>query len=776
MKASASLLAAVLAIGAAVLWSPVPAAAQFPTTVSGAPSGPPIDRIAIEGTQRIDPDTVRTYMVVREGDPYNAARVDQSLKNLFETGLFADVSIRRQGNGLMVQVVENPIINRIAFEGNRRIDNEQLEAEIQLRPRVVYTRAKVQEDVQRILELYRRSGRFAVSVDPKVIRLDQNRIDLAFEINEGPSTTVRSISFVGNKKYSDSALREVIETSEEAWYRFLSSSDTYDPDRLTYDRELLRRHYLSNGYADFQVKSAIAELSPDKEKFYITFTVEEGDRYRFGEVNLTTTLQDLDPEALREHLEIASDEWYDADNVEDSVQNLTDAVGSLGYAFVDVRPRMDRDRDNLTIDVTFDIQEGPRVFVERIDIQGNVRTRDEVIRREFSLAEGDAFNAAKLRRSRQRVQDLGFFEKVDVTNEPSPTAPDRTVVKVAVEEKSTGEVSFGVGWSSSVGAIIEVGLRERNLLGRGQDMKVSGTWAQRRSQLDLSFTEPYFLGRRLRAGFDLYAVERDYQDESSYNRRTFGGALRLGYNYNQNLSHDFKYTAQYDRLFDVDDDASRYVKDQPARSVLSQVGHELVYDKRDSKLAPSEGYLLAVSNDIAGLGGTEYFLRSGLRGAYYVPVGEIMDWSDVWVFSIGGKAGYIVGLNDDVNINQRYFMGGDNLRGFASAGASPRDSATGDALGGNWMLTSTAEMQVPLGLPQELGLTGRLFSDAGLIGRPDSFDDSSMDGMETLRLSIGAGLTWISPLGPISVDFGFPVLKEDYDEVEVFRLSFGSRF
>jgi outer membrane protein insertion porin family len=760
---------------AAVMPSFSPDGGGVPKALAQVPGGT-IERIVVEGTQRIEPSTVRTYMVVREGDAYDPSRVDKSLKNLFETGLFADVSIRREGNVLFVSVVENPIINRIAFEGNKRIKDEQLQSEVQLRPRVVFTRAKVQEDVQRILEAYRRSGRYAVSVDPKVIQLEQNRVDLAFEINEGPSTSVRRVSFVGNKVYSDSDLREVIETSEEAWYLFLSSTDTYDPDRLTYDRELLRRNYLKKGYADFQVKSAVAELSPDRENFFITFTVDEGERYKFGEIGLESTLEDLDPETLRQFIKFEPGDWYNANKVEDAVQALTEEVGNLGYAFVDIKPKVDRDPENRTIGLTFQIDEGPRVFVERIDIKGNIRTLDEVIRREFLLAEGDAFNAARLRRSRQRVQDLGFFEKVDVTNEPSPTAPDRTIVNVEVAEQSTGEVNFGVGWSSSVGAIVEVGMRERNLLGRGQDLKVSVSWAQRRSKIDISFTEPYFLDRRLRAGFDIYAIERDLKDESSYNYRTYGGALRLGYNYNEDLSHSFKYTLEHNDITDIDNDASQFIKGQDRKTWLSQVGHTLTYDRRDSTLNPTEGYVISLGNDLAGLGGTEYFLRSDLKGAYYFPVGDTFDWDPAWSLSLRGSAGYIAGLGKDVNINQRYNLGGGNLRGFASAGASPRDSATDDALGGNWMATGTAELGVPLGLPDEYGLTGRLFTDVGAIGRPDSFDSSLMDGSSAPRLSVGAGVTWVSPVGPISVDLGYPIVKQEFDETELFRLSFGSRF
>ncbi|MQX37357.1 outer membrane protein assembly factor BamA [Roseospira navarrensis] len=741
-----------------------------------AQSGPIVERILVEGAQRIEPDTIRTYLTVREGDAFEPGQMDRSLKALFATGLFADVSLRREGNDLVVVVVENPIINRVAFEGNKRIDNEELEAEVTMRPRVVYTRAKVQDDVRRILDVYRRSGRYAVSVDPKIIELPQNRVDLVFEIDEGPATYVRRITFVGNSRFSDSSLREVIATKEERWYRLLSSSDTFDPDRLTFDRELLRRYYLENGYADFEVRSAIAELTPDRESFFITITVDEGQRYRVGDVGLETSLEDLSPEALRPEVELAEGDWYDAEAVEDSVQNITERVGALGYAFVDVRPKIDRDREAGTIALTFDVREGPRVFVERIDIEGNVRTLDEVIRREFQLVEGDAFNSAKLRRSRQRIQDLGFFKSVEVTNEPVVDNPDRTVIKVDVEEQSTGELSFGVGWSSTVGAMVEVGVRERNLLGRGQDLSARVSWAQRRSQVDLSFTEPYFLGRPISAGVDLFATEQDLEDESSYEVRKQGGALRFGYRYSDNLRHDFKYTLQRQEIFNVDDDASLFIRQQDGTEVLSMIGQALTYDTRDSRLIPTEGYRLRLSNDIAGLGGDAQFLRADVEASYYYPLGDELNWSPEWVIGVRGHAGYMVGLGKDVTIQHRYFLGGSNLRGFEASGAGARDRATDDALGGNWITDASLELRVPLGLPEELGLGAKVFTDWGMSGEPDGVPDGSLDYDMTLRGSVGAGLLWSSPIGPVNLELAMPVVKESYDREEFFRVSFGSRF
>ena len=386
------------------------------TSVAQIPEGGTVSAIRVDGTQRIEPSTVRSYLQLQPGDPFDAGRLDQSLKALFATGLFADVALRREGDTLVVKVVENPIINRIAFEGNKRLKEDQLQSELQLRPRVVYTRTRVQSDVQRIHDLYRRNGRFAATVEPKVIKLDQNRVDLVFEIDEGPRTEVERINFVGNEKFSRGTLLGVLRTKESRWYRFLSSDDNYDPDRLNYDKELLRQYYLTQGYADFRVVSAVAELTPERDAFYITFTIEEGERYQFGKIDLTTNLKGLDPETLRDRITVAEGDWYDAGEVEKSITALTDALGDLQYAFVDIRPKVDRHRDAHTVDLTFEVNEGPRVYVERININGNLRTLDEVIRREMLLSEGDPFNTSKLKRSEERIRKLDFFDKVNVTN------------------------------------------------------------------------------------------------------------------------------------------------------------------------------------------------------------------------------------------------------------------------------------------------------------------------------------------------------------------------
>lgn len=741
-----------------------------------ANAGPPfaqttetIRDIRVVGTRRIEPSTVMSYMELKPGDAFDVELMDRSLKSLFNTGLFADVTLRREGDSLIVQVVENPIINRIAFEGNDRIDDETLSAEVSLRPRVVFTRTKVQQDVQRIQELYRRSGRFAATVEPKVIQLPENRIDLAFEINEGPATGIRRISFIGNERFSDRTLRGVVQTKESRFYRFFTADDTYDPDRLTFDRELLRRFYLAEGYADFRVVSAVAELTLDREAFIITFTVEEGERYRFGDIDVVADIRDLDPEVLRALVVTEPGRFYNADEVEETLEVITDAAGAQGFAFVDVRPRVRRDREERTIGVTYDVREGPRVFVERIDITGNLRTLDKVIRREFELVEGDAFNTAKVRRSRQRLRNLGYFSRIDVENNPG-SAPDKTVVNVDVVEQSTGELSVGAGFSTGPGLLGDLSIRERNLLGRGQDLRLSLTLAQEQQQIDLSFTDPFFLDRNLSAGFDVFRTRTDFTSESSFEEDEVGFGLRAGYQFSPRIRHNLRYTLSRDDISNVQDDASLAIQQQEGSEVSSIIGNEFFFDALDSRIQPTDGVFVRYKVDLASPPGTIKFLRNEVEAGYFLPL-----FGQSVIFGLSAEAGYIFGIGDDVRIVDSFFLGGANLRGFKTAGVGPRDLATDDALGGKQVFSGTAELQLPTGLPEELGIDMSVFSDFGTltdldVGGPSIEDEAS------IRASIGVGVGWRSPFGPIRVDLSQAVLKEDFDETEALRLNFGTRF
>jgi outer membrane protein insertion porin family len=737
--------------------------------------------IDVEGNQRIEAETVRSYMRVAEGERVDPTRINDALKSLFETGLFADVNIRRDGDSLVVAVVENPIINRLAFEGNRRIKDDALQAEVQLRPRIVYTRSRVQSDVQRIIQLYRRSGRFAATVEPKVIQLEQNRVDLVFEINEGPLTEIQRINFIGNRRFSDDTLRSTVSTKEARWYRFFTSADKYDPDRLTYDRELLRRFYLSEGYADFRVASAVAELNRDRTQFFVTFTVEEGERYTFKDIDVASDLRGVDGSDLRHIVTTHPSETYDADKVEDTIQDLTFELGRLGYAFVDIRPEIDRDREARTISVTYQINEGPRVYVDRINIVGNVRTLDRVVRREMRIAEGDAFNAAKIRRSQQRIRSLGFFDNVEIRDEKGlvderslgaakeQVADDRTSITVEVKEQSTGELTFGIGYSTSDLIGGEISVRERNLLGRGQDLRLGLQVSTRRQQIDLSFTEPYFLERDIAAGFDLFRIEREQQN-SSFDQASTGITLRAGYPLAEYLRHSTRYTLRTDEITDVDSTASRFIREQEGTRLTSSVGHTVTYDVRDDRFFPTEGYIARLSQDLAGLGGEVRYLKNVIDYAYHHRL-----WGE-WIGMIGIEQGHILGLGERVAISDRFFVGGNDFRGFATGGVGPRDTSTLDFLGGTVYYIGTAEGTVPLGALQEFGVFGRVFTQVGSLADPDLADKTGLFDVGSPRVTSGVGISWRSPFGPVKIDLATALVKEEFDRTEAFRFSFGTRF
>lgn len=730
-----------------------------------------VSTIKVEGTQRIEPATVMSYLTVKPGDAFDAVAINDSMKALFATGFFSDIQLLREGNNLVVQVSENPIINEIAFEGNDQAKEEDLLAETQLRTRVVYTRAKVQEDVQRLLQIYRRMGHYAATIDPKIIKLDQNRVNLVYEIHEGEKTKVRTINFVGNKKFGDSALREAIQTKEARWYRFLTSDDNYDQDRVAYDEELLRKFYLSKGYADFTVKSSVAELTPDQKDFFVTYTITEGERYRLGDVALNSRLTAVKTETLKPAISTYKGDWYNADKVESSVLKLTDNLANQQFAFAEVKPQISLDREKRLVNLSYTINESPRVFVERIDISSNTRTLDKVIRREMLLVEGDPFNRTKLKKSEQKLRDLNFFKDVSVKTVPG-SRPDLAVIKIQVQEQSTGELSIGAGFSTSDGPLGDFRIRERNFLGKGQDLQLATTISGRTQDFDLRFTEPYFMDRNFSAGVDLFHTTTDYQDESSYDQKRSGGALRMGYPLSENWRQDLNYTLQNTEISNIPFDASRYIADQSGKRITSSVGQALTYTTLDSRLDPTEGSLMTIQNDVAGLGGDAKYISNKVKAYHYWPLSDDREW----IFNVGGEAGYIWGFDGDVRINERYFVGGNNFRGFDTAGIGPRDTVTGDALGGNHYAKGTLELTAPIGgATKELGVRSHFFSDFGTLGGLDVSDPTIVD-QDSPRLTVGMGLSWRSPMGPLRGDLAIPVIKEDYDEERMFNFNFGTRF
>lgn len=728
-----------------------------------------VSQIEVDGLQRVERETVLSYLNVEQGSSVSQEYLNSSMKRLFETGLFADVNIDARGNGVLaVKVVENPVINKRVFDGNDKVDDTLLESEVQLKSGSIYNIAKVQDDVQRILEVYKRSGRYATVVEPKIIKRDQNRVDLVYEISEGPTAAISKVNFIGNHHYSDDDLQSEIMSKESRWYRLFSSSENYDPEKTNYDKELLRRFYLKRGYADFRVLSAVAELSPDKKSFIVTYVLDEGPRYKLEDVRIQSMIKDVDVAALSGQVQQEKGDWYNADLAERSVYALTEELGKKGFAFVDVTPELEKTSGNKMV-LTFNIAEGQRVFVDRINITGNTRTEDEVIRREFRIDEGDAFNAAKIRASRRNVENLNYFSKVDIQTEPNPNDDSKADINVNVEEKSTGAFNVGVGYSTVNGALFRAGIAENNFQGKGQKLSADVAVSQRTSEYDLSFTEPYFMGRRLSAGIDLFRTEEDYQDEGSYDSESTGGRLRLGWNYTDDFAQYLRYTLKEDKISNVDRNASIYIKEEEGRYSNSSIGQTMVYDKRDSAINPKEGYYLSFGNDVAGLGGDEKYLKFDGKAYKYFTL------ADYYTFKLFINGGFITGYGDEnVRLSNRYYLGGSTLRGFEFAGIGARDKFTKDALGGNWMIYSGAEMSFPIGL-DEVGVRGRTFVDMGILGKPDDINEDYVEYSDTPRVAAGFGFQWQSPMGQIDVDLAFPIVKEDYDETEVFRLNFGSR-
>jgi outer membrane protein insertion porin family len=739
--------------------------------------GSVIRDIRVVGNRRVEPETVKTYLTFNVGDRYDSGKAEESFQALFATGLFQDVKINMSGGVVVVTVIESPVVNRVAFEGNREVKDDVLKAEIQLKERQIYTRARVQSDVQRILNVYQRSGYYAVAVEPKIIELDHNRVDLVFEISEGPDTKVYSINFIGNEAFSDSQLREAISTSESAWYKFLSTTDVFDSDRLNLDRELLRRFYLKSGYADARVVSATADLDRDGKGFFITFTVEEGELYRFGEVAIESSLAAIDPQSLRSELLISSGQIYNAEAIDKTTERLTVAVANQGYAFGLVRPRIDRDPVSRVITVSYVVEQGPRIYIERINVVGNVRTLDYVIRREFRLAEGDAYNRLMVDQARQRLVGLGYFKNVKVNRE-NGSAPDRVVLTIELEENSTGELAFAAGYSSNEGVIGEVSYTERNLMGKGQYLKIKLSGSFESAQFDISFTEPRFLDRNISAGFDLFHKELDYTDQAGYRNRKSGVGPRLGFALREYLWLNTSYTFTRDETYDVDENASLAIQqlaDDDGVAYVSTIGYSLVYDTRNSRMNPTRGVYLILGQDVAGVGGDVNYIRSTAEARGYYPIMK-------GVTLVGRAiAGHIEGWNgDDVRIVDAFYKGGETIRGFDTAGIGPRDRDSDDALGGKTFYATTVEVRFPIPfIPDELGFGGAVFADAGSVFDTDvkpGETNAGIDDSSAFRSSIGASLLWNSPVGPLRADFAYALTKEKFDETQPFRFGASTKF
>lgn len=764
--------------------------------------------IVVEGNRRVEADTVRSYFRPGPGGRIGPLEIDDALKSLYATGLFQDVRIVPSGGRIVVTVVENPVINRVAFEGNKKSKDEQLALEVQSKPRGTLSRPMVQADVQRIIEIYRRNGRFDVRVEPKIIDLPNNRVDLVFEINEGEKTGVKEITFVGNSAFSSSRLKDVIKTSQSNWFSFLQTTDIYDPDRIESDRDLLRRFYLKHGYADVRIVSAVGEYDPARKGFVITFTIEEGGQYHVGTVDVISNVRAVSPDSLRSKLKVGPGGVYNAELVEKSVEDMTIEASKRGYAFAAVRPRGDRNFESKTINLVFVVEEGPRAYIERINIRGNVRTRDYVIRREFDIGEGDAYNRALIDRAERRLKNLNFFKSVKITNEPG-SAPDRVVVNVDVEEMSTGEFSISGGYSTADGFLAEVSVAERNLLGRGQYARASVMYGQRSRGVELNFVEPYFLDYRLAFGVDLFAKRTIASSYVSYDTETIGSNLRFGFALTEETSLQLRYSIYRQKITLPDylndcgptttpntpgylavtncyanGEASLPVRLELSRgaTVTSLLGYTLAYNTLDNNKNPTSGLLAELKQDFAGVGGDVNFVRTtGQVNNYYEVFPDVVSLIKIQGGNISGWG------NKGLRMLDHFQMGPNLVRGFAPSGFGPRDltfGTTNDAIGGTLFWGASAELQTPLYfLPKEIGIKAAAFFDAGSLwgykgptSIPSTGEVMTVGDSMTVRSSAGVGLIWDSPFGLLRFDVAYPISKQSYDRTQIFRFGGGTRF
>lgn len=742
--------------------------------------------VQVQGNQRVDAETIRTYITIKPGKSYGALDIDESLKILYGTGLFTDVSISQRGSTLVVVVVENPVINSVTFIGNKKVKTNVLEQLIDAQSRGVLSDAKLETDVRRIEDYYARSGRSGVQVTVQIVPLGENRVDVVFTIVEGDRTGVASITFVGNSAFASSRLSRVVQTRTTNWLSWLNKRDIYSEEKLQADQELLRRFYLEHGYADFQVLGADAVYDEAQGKYFVTFTVEEGAKYSYGSVSIDSSIPGVDTTSLMRLVRTKSGRTFNATDIEKTTEALTIELSRLGYVFAQVKPRGDRDYSNNTINIVYVVDEGPRAYVERIEIRGNTKTRDYVIRREFELAEGDAYNRVLVAKAERRLRELGYFSQVAISTEPG-SAPDKVVLVVYVQDQSTGSFSIAAGVSTSEGLIAEVALEETNFLGRGQILRISVGGGVSEQVYNLSFTDPYFLGSRISAGFDLYRSEAA-PGVRPFTLTTTGGAVRLGFQLTDELDAQVNYKlVQNDTMYATgagatcvtvgpDYNTSPCFFPQGSR-LTSSLGYALTYNSLDSRLEPTEGFYARFAQDFAGVGGDARFIRTTGEARYYQPV--LPDSDIIGMLKVQG--GNITGLGQSVAISDNFFKGGETIRGFAPLGYGPRDNTGGTAgvaLGGKNYVAGTAEVSFPLPmLPPDFGLRGAVFADAGMLFGVDNpcggctiFDDTAV------RTSVGGSIIWASPFGAIRFDVAQAINKQSYDKTQMFRLGAGTAF
>ncbi|MER8835196.1 outer membrane protein assembly factor BamA [Mesorhizobium sp. M0340] len=783
MKAASKFLSAASAVAmSAALVVPGALAVQFVAT--SAAEAAVVSRVEVTGNQRVDADTIRNYVTIKPGKAFSSSDIDDAVKALFGTGLFSDVQINQVGSTLVIKVSEYQVVNQVLFQGNKKLKDNALAAAVQLKPRGTFSQQQLDADVEAVKAAYRRIGRDDAAVTTQIMDLGDNRVNVVFNINEGGRTQIAAINFVGNSAYSSRRLSDIISTKRSSFLSFVLRDDVYDEDKLRADQELLRRFYYNHGYADFQVVSAVGELDDTTNKYTVTITVQEGERYTFGDVSVESTIPEVDSKSLESVVETHKGDVYNAKDVEDTIIALTEKVAGSGYAFAQVTPRGDRNFENHTISVVYTIDQGTKAYIERIEIRGNDRTRDYVIRREFDVSEGDAFNQVLIQRAKRRLEALDYFEKVEISTVPG-SEPDQVVLVVDVVEKSTGEFSVGAGYSTggeTAGPSVEGSISERNFLGRGQFIKVAAGGGKNSRDYSFSFTEPYFLGRRIAAGFDIYKQTRNYDH---YDSDTTGATVRFGLPITDNISTQLAYNiAQEKYEFDENCDPATCdvsqaiingVEESPW--LKSSVSLGLVYNTIDDMKNPHEGIFANVGTEVAGLGGDAKFIKVTARGSIYQTLSEQLDL----VGLISGGAGHVQGYGSgDLRVFDHFQSSDRMIRGFEYGGIGPVASDnSNDHLGGTTYFNASAEAQFPLPvIPESFGLRGAVFADAAtLYGSKiaSNLVNQSTTGMEW-RASVGVGLMWASPFGPIRIDYAIPVKKEKTDDVQEFNFGISTRF
>lgn len=797
MKAASKFLSAASAAAlSAALVIPGALAVQF-TAVSAAQAAV-VSRIEVRGNQRVEAETIRNYISIKPGKSFSSADIDEAVKALFGTGLFSDVQINQVGSTLVVQVSEYKVVNQVLFQGNKKVKDAQLAMAVQLKPRGTFSQSALDADVETIKAAYKHVGRDDATVTPQIMDLGDNRVNVVFNINEGGRTKIAAINFVGNHAYSSRRLADIIQTKRSSFLSFIMRDDVYDDEKLKADEELLRRFYYNHGYADFQVVSAFGELDEATNQYTVTITVQEGDRYTFGDVSVESTIPEVDSKSLMSEVQTQKGDVYNAKKVEDTIIALTERVAGSGYAFAQVTPRGDRNFENHTISVVYTIDQGTKAYIERIEIRGNTRTRDYVIRREFDVSEGDAFNQVLIQRAKRRLEKLDYFEKVDISTVPG-SEPDQVVLVVDLVEKSTGEFSIGAGYTTggeTPGPTVEGSITERNFLGRGQYIRVGAGGGKNSRDFNLSFTEPYFLGRRIAAGFDIYKSTRNFDN---YDSETIGGTVRFGLPITESITTQLAYNIAQEK-YELDDgcdkngdgipdqwpgdgpgggsercDVSQAIVEGVKESpwLKSSVSGALIYNTIDDMKNPHNGIYANVGAEFAGVGGDAKFMKFTARGSYYQTISE--EWDLVGLVSAG--AGHIMGYgNNDIRIFDHFQSNDRMIRGFEYGGIGPVDTSSGDHLGGTTYFNASVEAQFPLPVvPESLGLRGAVFADAAtLYGNETGYADASTS--SKWRASVGVGLMWASPFGPLRLDYAVPVIKEKTDDVQEFNFGISTRF